>query len=328
MRLSRWIPITLSALALTAGCTKPRTAVWIDLSRVTEDLGPTVLANTSAGQTIVVAPYSIGIDAVEPSPRGSSAIIDRRSEAIRLMDREFADLIRDLEENFRRIILMDAESEVAALRRSLSGSIRERADAAMEEISVLIRRDAPERARMIVRAALYVGWPKIRGYSEDELRRSWLLREWDAEGRRLHTLIAERELELSTQIESVLARSNSLNAEEAASLEQQVKEILQRADSRAKALVEDRIRQTNREKLPELLEGNGLERTRQPSESVPVGGTAIQLSRGDSIEKSNWVSLLEQKLDIFLRVRGYKLASGPAHAPDKTAEFIAWLKNP
>jgi hypothetical protein len=268
------------------------------------------------------------IYAVEPSPRGQSEIVDRRLEAIRLMDREFASLIRDLEENFRRIILIDAEAEVAALRRTLSGSIRERADAAMEEISELIRRDAPERARMIVRAALFVGWPKIRGYSEDELRRSWLLREWDAEGRRLHTLIAERELELAAHIEDVLARTNSLNAEEAASLEQEVKEILQRADSRARALAEDRIRQTNREKLPELLEGNGLERHRQPSESVAVDGISIQLRRGDSVEKNNWEPLLEQKLDIFLRVRGYKLASGPAHAPDKTAEFIAWLKNP
>ncbi len=329
MRSSKWIPIALSTLAICSGCAKREPVVWVDLSRVPSDVELPGFFSRVPSKDYRTGPQSFGIPGVAPSMRGKESAEGRREGALALMEREFLELQNELEENYRRVVLVEAEAEVNSIRRSLSGAIRARADAAMEQISQVVRDRTPNRARMIVRAALLVGWPTVRGYSEEELSRSRLLREWSSEGRELHAKIREDEAETDRRIEAILAQVRELNLGEGVRIESEVRAILSRADSRAAEMVRDRLRETNRAALPPLLDSNRLSLEPQPPEELHVEAVDASMAESQTFirdEQRNGV--LAAKLDIFLRVRGYKLAAGPHFGPDKTAEFTSWLRNP
>lgn len=324
------LAISISAIVLSGACTRQMEVVWVDLDRVAlEREVRTGFVIAPAGEFSLPVGRAT-IPGIEPSMRGREAAEDRRSVSRELMAKQFEKLQLELEENYRRVALSDARAEIAALRRAFSSDVRSRTDAAMEEISLLVQSNAPVRARMIVRAALLVGWPRIRGYSERELSRSSLLRDWDREGRELHARIAENEKQLDDVIARILRSVNDLNEQQAASIEAEVRSILRRADRLAARMTTERLEETKRADLPPLLESDYVASEPQAALSATLPGVQARMHasnfRMGGAGPTTLAAFLNEKLHIFLGVHGYKLG-GPT-STDKTAEFLVWLKHP
>lgn len=321
--------VTFVAIAVIVGCQRPSEIVWVDLSRVAFAREPRPVLGHVPGSEFSLPPGQATIAGIEPSMRGRETVEERRLASRALMEHQFATLQSELEENYLRVVLADARAEIAAIRRSQSGDMRSRADTAMEEISHLVQSNAASRAQMIFRAALIVGWPKIRGYSERELSRSKLLRDWDAEGRALHARISENERMLDETMVRILRSVDQLNEQQAAAIEAEVRAILRRADQRAAQMTRERLEETKRADLPPLLESDYIAAQPQTSRVASLPGVQARMGASEAPPFQEGPVIpahLEEKLDIFLRVHGYKL--GGSTSTDKTAEFIAWLKNP
>ncbi len=118
-------------------------------------------------------------------------------------------------------------------------------------------------------------------------------------------------------------------ATERATNQQRIQEETARADAEAAELARQRFAQTAQLTLPRLLS--------EKSESIGGHGTTTVVIPGASSESETAeeptplpvpYDVLQSRLELWLTIRGYKLAAGPGRAPDKTGEFIAWTNHP
>lgn len=330
----RWILTTLSVAALVAGCKdETQEAVWVDLDAVARFAR---LRSAIDWPGKVVAPAgsttSAGVLAgSRPRVADRSVVVRRRADAKELL----ADQLRDTQAKLEAAYKIQLRARARALAADLRESLRERAtegsEASISAISSILEASASVRGPIIVRLGLLVGWPDDgrSDFVRFASRTGPVEEAWEAEIGRLRAELEQHDIWVSKRIEAILSQFDQMLAAERASNQQKIEDETARADAEAAELARKRFAQTAQLTLPRLLS--------EEPELIPGQGRTTVVIPGTSAGSAKIASpapmpvpidALESRLKLWLRIRGYKLASGPESAPDKTGEFIAWTNHP
>jgi len=333
-RLKRWTWTTLSLLLVAAGCRGPEPEyVWVDLSvaaRMVSAESAIDWPDISADAVSVPA-TTMTLPGVPASVVDRAVVAARRADALALLQEQLRDTQSKLEEAYRVQLRAAARLLAADLRESL----RERADSASEAsiaaISAILERSAETRGPKVVRLALLAGWPDDgrNNFVRFAARPGPVEESWDAEADRLRAELKEHDDWVTRQIEAILSQFQGMIETERATNEARVQEEIRRADEQAARLARERFAETARMTLPRLLgTGNDVIAGREATVLRMPGaeGEAIKAEPPGPFPPS--YEALRSRLDIWLRIRGYKLASGPEDVSDLTGEFIAWINHP
>jgi hypothetical protein len=332
--LRQWTWTTLSLLLLAAGCRAPQEEyVWVDLSDAAR-----VMAAEAAIDWPQIAAFSVAIPGTTLTlPGVSASAVDRavvearRADAAQLLQEQLRDTQAKLEEAYRVQLRAAARLLAADLRESL----RERADAASEAsiaaIAAIVENSAEVRGPKVVRLALLAGWPDDgrSDFVRFAAQRGPVEESWDAEAERLRKELEEHDASVSRQIEAILSQFQALIDTERATNEARVAEEIRRADEQAARLARERFSETARLTLPRLL---GATNDVLPGREETV--LRLPGAQGETVASSRPLPFpiayeaLRSRLDIWLSIRGYKLASSPDGVSDRTGEFIAWINQP
>ena len=282
------------------------------------------ISATSPAQTI-------GLPAIRPSPRGREQASQRREEALQLMQAQRAETLSELEEAYRRQLIATANSEAVTMTSELSEKVRARADAAVDQIAGIINATAPQRGRVIARLALLAGWPDKGGLRFAPIARTSVIAEqWKKEAAELRKNLLALDAQLGKQIDTIVDADRQLTESERADLAKRIKTSISVADERARARAGERLRTTGRMTLPTLLTRSARALPGQPASSLTVPGTLVAWNPAQYPPPMPApVEAFAERLNIWLRIHGYKLAAGHARGvPDMTGEFIVWNNHP
>lgn len=326
MSLKSWIPTTLSLLIL-CGCAREPIEVWVDVSRVPGEM-------TGAKQPLLLDKGGIEIGSAsqslpsqEPSKVGRDQTVLRRNQAVELMRTEREEMRKSLEESFLRIAKRKAAVEIAKMMDDVRNIVRDRSDETIAALSKKILDNAEKRAPLVIRLALIRGYPTARRMGGDELLRSKVLRDWKVEGDKLAADLAVVDGELDADLGQRLADEQRISTEQRGRLKDLAGLIQMQAAHDASQLVEEKLNSANRAELPALLDASGGDFAGRPAQSSNVEAASVSVpGRHSGMNAPAIPDQAEAKLNIWLQVRGYKLASGSTGVPDKTAEFLNWLK--
>jgi hypothetical protein len=321
-------------LLLAAGCRAPQEEyVWVDLSDAAR-----VMAAEAAIDWPQIAAFSVAIPGTTLTlPGVSASAVDRavvearRADAAQLLQEQLRDTQAKLEEAYRVQLRAAARLLAADLRESL----RERSDAASEAsiaaIAAIVENSAEVRGPKVVRLALLAGWPDDgrSDFVRFAAQRGPVEESWDAEADRLRKELEEHDAFVSRQIEAILSQFQALIDTERATNEARVAQEIRRADEQAARLARERFSETARLTLPRLL---GATKDVLPGREETV--LRLPRAQGETVASSRPLPFpiayeaLRSRLDIWLSIRGYKLASSPDGVSDRTGEFIAWINQP
>ncbi|MEO7454525.1 MAG: hypothetical protein ABIV13_07160 [Fimbriimonadales bacterium] len=333
-RSKQWIPITLSLSLIAAGCRGPsQEAVWVDLSAAAQ-----VLAAESAidwpnlSADAVSAPATnVRLPGVPSSVVDREVVAARRADALELLQDQLRDTQVKLQEAYRVQLRAAARLLAADLRESL----REKADSASEAsiaaIASILERSADYRGPRVVRLALLAGWPDDgrSDFVRFAAQRGPVEESWDAEADRLRTELQEHDAQITRQVEAILSQFQGLLETERATNEARIQQEITKADEQAARLARERFSETAKLTLPRLL-GTGTDVIAGRGETT----LAIPGAKGEAVPDAKPTPFpipydaLRSRLDIWLSIRGYKLATRPDGVADRTGEFIAWINQP
>lgn len=325
-----WIPTTLSLLAF-AGCAKREQTVWVDVRQATRYTTALRLTYPAIAAVSAETPaQALSMPAIAPPTRGRVQAEARREEALQLMRQQSEEILSALEDAYLRELTSKARAEGLRLTAEIAARIRFRADVVAEQISSLISVNAPERGRVIVRLALLAGWPDTGGLHFVPIAHTSVVEEqWKKEADDLRKRLFAMNTKLESELDALLTAERKLTDTERAQLARQIAESLKNAEAEAITRARRRISATGREKPPSLLL-QSLPLKGEAARFASVPGTRAAVSPPPSPPNLPLpVDTVQARLNIWLRLRGYKLASGPARSvPDKTGEFIAWNNRP
>jgi hypothetical protein len=240
---------------------------------------------------------------------------------------ELSRLETELVNAYTRELAVEASALVKQRRDALDRRLRDAFDRTMQLVSNLVARSAPDRARLIVRVALISGWPDARKRSDEEVRRSAVLQQWEREAEDLRARIAAHDQEVDQELNTLLAADAAMTSAERSQIAREVRDILDRVEGEAKRLAAERIADTNRAALPDLV-GRIEERPAvHPGKRIDIPAASARMGSATVPDLAALPEDVSAYLDIYIRVHGYKLARTPLGAEDKTSEFIAWLKD-
>jgi hypothetical protein len=266
-----------------------------------------------------------------------SSVVDRqvisarRADALGLLQEQLRDTQTKLEEAYRVQLRAAARTLAADLRESL----REKADAASEAsiaaIAAILEQSAEVRGPKVVRLALLAGWPDDgrNDFVRFAAQRGPVEESWDAEANRLRQELEDHDLLVTRRVEAILSQFQGMLDTERATNEARIQEEIRRADEQAARLARDRFSETAKLTLPRLL-GTGSDVIAGRGETT----LTIPGAKGESVPSARPrpfpvpYEALRSRLDIWLRIRGYKLAARPDGVTDRTGEFIAWINQP
>lgn len=260
-----------------------------------------------------------------------SIVANRRSEAQKLLEDQLKDAQQALEAAYRVQLRARARALAADLRESLREIATEKSEASIAAISEIIQSSAETRGPIIARLGLLVGWPDDgrSDFVRFAAQKGPVEESWDAEAASLRKRLEEHDLWVAKRIDAVLAQFDAMLETEREANRQRILEETKKADAEAAELARKRFAQTAQLTIPKLL-SDRLEATPgQGSTTVAVPGTLLSAKAlPEPSAVSPPMAALRSRLELWLRIRGYKLASGPGSAPDRTGEFIAWTQHP
>lgn len=275
------------------------------------------------------APATINLPSTRPSNRGRELSERRRREALAEMKSQREDILVQLENAYSAELTAQAKAFEADLAAELGGKIRERADIAAEGISSIIQSTAQIRGRLAARLTLLAGWPDKGGYKFVPIARTSAVEPaWKAETEQVRKELVELDTEINKKIQAAVDAFHTVSANEKSTIAQRIKTAYSDASREAAVRARNRISTTGRERLPTLLSASANLLHGQPAASVTLPGTQIAvppMTRVAAVPAP--VVALRTRLDIWLRIRGYKLAAGPRGVQDKTEEFINWMNH-
>lgn len=335
MKLSKlWIPTTLSLAALVSGCKESiQEEVWVDLDAAARVMS----AEAAIGWPDQIVGPAGSAPTTAAIPGFSSSVIDRtvvsnrRADAQELLAAQLRDTQEKLEAAYRVQLRASARVLAADLRESLRERATEGSEASISAISSILESSAAVRGPIIVRLGLLVGWPDDgrSDFVRFASRRGPVEEAWDAEIVRLRKELEEHDLWVTKRIEAILSKFDQMLATERASNEQRILEETRRADAEAAELARKRFAQTAQLTLPRLLSEETELISGQGATTLAIPGAS-----GESVVVAEPTPLpipyevLRSRLELWLRIRGYKLSAGPGRGSDKTGEFIAWTNHP
>jgi hypothetical protein len=270
-------------------------------------------------------------------PSFTSSVIDRTVVANRRADARdlLADQLRDTRDKLEAAYQVQLRARARVLAADLREALRERStegsEVSIAAISSILESSAAVRGPIIVRLGLLVGWPDDgrSDFVRFASRSGPVEESWEAEIVRLRAKLEEHDLWVTRRIEAVLSQFDEMLAAERAANQQRIQDETTRADAEAAELARQRFAQTAQLTLPRLLSEQSELIGGQGTTTVVIPGAA---SESRSIEEPPPLpvpyEVLRSRLELWLRIRGYKLAAGSGRAPDKTGEFIAWTNHP
>jgi hypothetical protein len=270
-------------------------------------------------------------------PGGPSSVVDRavvaarRADALTLLQEQLRDTQTKLEEAYRVQLRAAARSLAADLRESLRERADEASEASIAAISGILENSAEVRGPKVVRLALLVGWPDDgrSNFVRFASQRGPVEESWDAEAERLRAELEEHDAWVSRQIEAILSQFQGIIDTERATNEARIQEEIRRADEQAARLARERFAETAQLTLPRLLgTGRDVIAGREATTLTLPGAVGEEVRSERPGPMPVPYDALRSRLDIWLRIRGYKLASSPEGVSDRTGEFIAWINQP
>jgi hypothetical protein len=321
-------------LLAAAGCRAPEQEfVWVDLSDAARVLSVEAAIDWPeiAAGAIDVPAATLTLPGVPSSVVDRAIVAARRSDALDLLQEQLKDTQVKLEEAYRVQLRAAARSLAAELRESLRERADEASEASIAAISTILVNSAEVRGPKVVRLALLVGWPDDgrSNFVRFASQRGPVEESWDAEADRLRAELKEHDALISRQIETILSQFQGIIDTERATNEARIQEEIRKADEQAARLARERFAETARMTLPRLL-GTGRDAIAgREATTLTVPGAA-----GEDIRSEQPGPMpvphdaLRSRLDIWLSIRGYKLASSPEGVSDRTGEFIAWINQP
>ena len=334
-RSRRWTPTTLSLLAiLAAGCRPPaQEFVWVDLSAAAGVMAAEAAIDwpETSTSSVAVPSTTMTLQGVPSSVVNRAIVASRRAEALQLLQSQLIDTQRKLEEAYRLQLGSAARLLAADLRESLRERSNEASEASIEAISLILNNSAAIRGPMVVRLALLAGWPDDgrSDFVRFAAQKGPVEESWDAEAERLRREIKENDDLVTEKIEAVLAQFQGILATERASNEARIQEEIRKADEQAARIARERFAETARMTLPRLLRDDADFIAGREATTLTVPGVQGESLRGERPGPFPIpYEVLRSRLDIWLRIRGYKLAAGPQDVMDRTGEFIAWINQP
>jgi hypothetical protein len=285
---------------------------------------------TLAAAAVSTPTMSFTLPGVPASVIDRTRAATRRAEAEAVLRVQLQETQSRLEEAYRVQLRAAARTLAADLRESL----RERAGRASEEsiaaIAAILESSAAVRAPKVVRLALLVGWPDDG--KSDFVRfaaRGAVEESWNEEADRLRQELEEHDAFVTARIDTVLSQFQGLVETERATNAQRIVAANREAEAQAATMARDRFAETARLTLPKLLGGGRSVLSGRSSTTLTIPGLEGEATRGDSPRPFPIpYDVLRSRLEIWLRIRGYKLAAGPSGGPDRTGEFIAWINHP
>jgi hypothetical protein len=333
-RSRQWIPITLSLIATLTGCkTSLQKEVWVDLSaaahvmRAESKIDWPTLATTS----LAVASGVVSLPGLASTVVDRSVVAERRREARDLLQDQLQQTQSKLEEAYRVQLQAKVRALQADLRAALRDTVTEQSERSIEAISQILQASADVRGPIIVRLGLLAGWPDDgrSDFVRFASQKGPVEEAWDAEARRLRAELEEHDAFVSRQVLAVLSNFDQmLEADRAANLAR-IEEARKQAEAQAAQMARERFAETARLTLPKLLDENPTVLPGLPATTLTIPGSSEATVR--SAPPSQFpipTDVLKSRLEIWLHVRGYRLAAGPGLAPDMTGEFIAWINQP
>ena len=267
------------------------------------------------------------VEALEASARGREHTEQRRQTAVALMAAEMEKLRASLEAAYLRELEADVEATARQLTSDQAAEARERANAIVTESLRYIMATAPHRGRLVARLSLIVGFPDP-GPRQGPLPEgaSGVERELAEHADRLRADIVQMDAGFEGWIKALLEEERALSETGREYLAVRIEEAYRRAAAEAARESAERMERTGRLELPSLLDTSAGRLAAQPERRVEVPVAEARLHTAQ--DPQPWTprkEVVETQLRIWLRIQGYKLAGGPGGAPDKTAEFVAWL---
>ena len=333
-RSRQWIPITLSFLAVLPGCKEAvQEAVWVDLSAAAQ-----VMRAESEIDWPEVSTRSLAVaSSVVSLPGLSSTLVDRsvvrarRAEAREVLQSQLRETQAKLEEAYRVQLQATVRALESDLRAALRESSTEQSERSIEAISEILRSSAEVRGPIIVRLGLLTGWPDDgrSDFIRFAAQKGPVEEAWDAEAARLRAELEQHDALVTRQVQAVLASFDAMLEAERGSNLQRIELARREADTQAAQMARERFAETAKLTLPQLLEEDSTVLPGLPATTLTIPGSTeavVRVSAPGQFPIPD--DVLKSRLEIWLGVRGYRLASGPGTARDLTGEFIAWINQP
>nr|MBA3726102.1 hypothetical protein [Armatimonadota bacterium] len=332
-----WIPTTLSLSLLVAlGCRKPEDRlVWVDVQKAARSLAvvtPAGEASVSLSGSLPAA--TVALSALQPSDRGREAAARRRGDAVALMGTQIEAALVRLENIYRTQLEAIARSTAASKRTEFANDLLDRAESTRRGVEAIMLTHVDERGDVLGRLALLAKWP-LRPLHEPQLLnffpiadRSAVEGQWQREMDRLSERLGVIDQQIEAQIGPMLAEYDKYGKDRAGEIELVEGQELASAKAEASRRANERIRTASRGDLPELLDVRAGALPGQPAVSANIPAAAF---RAEPIPKPAALpppmNAVRSRLNIWLRIQGYKLARWPREAPDRTGDFIAWINH-
>lgn len=326
----QWIKITLSLIAssIHVACYKSEPVVWVNLEHAQELLSHPVpyFQNSNIRESVQIQKESL--QKVEPSHTTKRETEKKRLQAVAVINAEKNRLLIGLTKAYEA----ELRSAVAILASKLEADRKlrsnELSEATINKISTLIKENAPRHGLLIAQLAQLVGWPDsgsliVRPYGND----SQAIQKLTDRAEELREEIRTISGDITNQINEILLEETLFNQEEKRHIKTQIEAAYHEATEEATRLAKKKLDAMAKFSFLDVLEETSDILRTQPTRQVTLPRISVVFhnlpdSRPPQIPKS----VLEGRLNIWLRLQGYKLSSGPQNAPDLTEEFVTWMR--
>lgn len=328
---SGWI--LLAALAL-GGCTKQSPSVFVDLPVVLASDRPVALPQPVRG----VAPRALKTEAITLRPLSQEVILGESAASVRAADQLVKQnrikAYRDLEARLREVYIGDVARAEKDQLDLLEPAKNEAAEAARLRFREIFEEYADQRGPLVTRIALIAGFPDPDPNSRKQpVSDSPLVQERADEAKRLRAQIADLEKTYNATVTELLRNVDRESDIELTRIKANMEIARNKAEQRAREDAAKQARTIEKSMGPSLAaEGDTV---------LPAVATQTLAGRslmGKSIEpkvapvaipdtSAIRMQRLQDELDIWLAISGYRQAESRKNAPDRTSEFIEWRKS-
>jgi hypothetical protein len=329
--LNQWIKITLSLFiaAVQVACSKSEPVVWVNLERAQQLVGQPDRVQIQQNSVHKFVPsQSEFLQQVEPSHVTQRETDKKRLQALAVVEAEKNRLLNGLTKAYET----ELRSAVAIFASNLESGRRLKAKKLSEEtinkISDIVKQNALQHGLLIAELAQLVGWPDsanliVKPYGNDPMAIQKLTETVD-ELRETITTISSK---TTDQIDKILLEETSLNKEERLQIKAQIETAYKEATVEAGRLAKKKLDTIAAFSFFDVLEETSGILRMQPARHMTLPRMSVAFGnapdrRPPKIPKS----VLEGRLNIWLRLHGYKLSDGAQNAPDLTGEFVTWMR--
>ncbi len=330
MSLRYLTPILLSGVSIFfIGCQRSSELVYVDISLIRDN---DIVAE---GKAMASATSSFGafqglIRKRNATASGRQQTEDRREQALRLIQNQRETTLRELETTYLKEAMVDFGQFKKSIQSELSNQVSEFSNQIVETISEWTKQHAEDRSIMVVRMALIRGYPEQRTIPNKEivLKYSVYEKELENEWKQLHSKLATIDDSFESKVQAYLKDNFRLSSELRDRVATLIRNELERIEVLAKKQAKDRLASTDRISIPKLLDSSAGVLPEIAGRVIVIPGMSVSLNSLVPIARINPTrEVILKKLNIWLSLYGYKLASTKTNATDRTQEFKTWLKN-